>query len=177
MYTAPGEKWPIPSFNAQPEAPACLGTATKKTGASGWALNESLLTGRGIAWAPGPWLGTRPEGPCYENARSVREFWLFAVQGSRWPQPKKVHVRPASTGRLLCPHSIGRWEPALRTQGREDVLFSCPRSSCRKTRTIDRGSDIRYTAMVRVGLGQPGKLWRGHLGEMSSHAPFQLEAN
>ena len=27
------------SFNAQPEAPACSGVATKKAGASGWALN------------------------------------------------------------------------------------------------------------------------------------------
>ena len=31
-YTAPGEEWHIPSFNAQPKAPACLGTATKKAG-------------------------------------------------------------------------------------------------------------------------------------------------
>ena len=48
IYTAPGEEWPISSFNAQPEAPACLGTATQRAGASGWALNESLLTGSGI---------------------------------------------------------------------------------------------------------------------------------
>ena len=30
------------SFNAQPEAPACPGPATKKAGASGWALNEQM---------------------------------------------------------------------------------------------------------------------------------------
>ena len=30
------------SFNAQPEAPACSGVATKKAGASGWALNEQM---------------------------------------------------------------------------------------------------------------------------------------
>ena len=30
------------SFNAQPEAPACPGLATKKAGASGWRLNEQM---------------------------------------------------------------------------------------------------------------------------------------
>ena len=44
VYTATGEAWHISSFNAQPEAPACPCPATRKAGASGWALNESIST-------------------------------------------------------------------------------------------------------------------------------------
>ena len=38
-----GEELHISLFNAQPGAPACLGTAAKKAGASGWALNEDEI--------------------------------------------------------------------------------------------------------------------------------------
>ena len=47
------------SFNAQPEAPACPGPATKKAGASGWALNEQMCHSSPV----GVYQLTAPEQP------------------------------------------------------------------------------------------------------------------
>ena len=61
------------SFNAQPEAPACPGPATKKAGASGWALNEQMCHSSPVGVYVFDYLSRRRRKPDANPGIAIRD--------------------------------------------------------------------------------------------------------